>query len=166
MTPVIRITDAMWERLKKWAEPLDDKAEDAICKVLDVAEEYLRVNKQQAIKIINKDIQKRTTYSNKLRKGVKTPQGAYRLPILAAIYELGGSAPMSNVLNIVKEKMKHLFSEVDYQQIPSGVDVRWRNTAMWERSNMVKDELLKDNSPRGIWELSEQGLIEIKKLLK
>jgi hypothetical protein len=40
--PVIRITDATWDRLKRWAVPLDDTPDDAVRKVLDVAEEHLR----------------------------------------------------------------------------------------------------------------------------
>lgn len=39
--PVVRIRDATWDRLKKWAEPLEDSADDAIRRVLDVAEHHL-----------------------------------------------------------------------------------------------------------------------------
>ena len=40
--PVIRITDATWDRLKRWAIPLEDSPDDAIRKVLEAAEEHLR----------------------------------------------------------------------------------------------------------------------------
>ena len=40
--PVIRITDATWDRLKRWAVPLDDSPDDAIRKVLNAAEEHLK----------------------------------------------------------------------------------------------------------------------------
>jgi len=40
--PVIRITDATWGRLKRWAVPLDDSPDDAVRKVLDAAEEHLK----------------------------------------------------------------------------------------------------------------------------
>lgn len=36
--PVIRISDSTWDRLKRWAEPLEDSADDAIRRVLDAAE--------------------------------------------------------------------------------------------------------------------------------
>lgn len=38
---MVRISDATWERLKKWAEPLEDSADDAIRRVLDFAEHHL-----------------------------------------------------------------------------------------------------------------------------
>ena len=34
---------------------------------------------------------------------------------------------------------------------------RWRNTAHWARYELVQDGLLKDDSKRGIWEISEKG---------
>jgi len=40
--PVIRITDTTWDRLKRWAVPLEDSPEDAVRKVLDAAEEHLK----------------------------------------------------------------------------------------------------------------------------
>ncbi len=38
MVPVVRISEESYERLKSWAEPLEDTAEDALRKVLDAAE--------------------------------------------------------------------------------------------------------------------------------
>src|SRR5436190_1788242 len=38
MAPVIRITDETYERLKAWAVPLEDRPEDVIRRVLDVAD--------------------------------------------------------------------------------------------------------------------------------
>lgn len=163
MTPVIRITDATWERLKRWAEPLEDSPEDAVRKVLEAAEEHLKCHQPQETKSTNIISKKRSTYASKLHRGVKTSQPSYRRPILEAIYELGGSASINDVLKRVEEKMKNLFSEVDYQKLPSGIDIRWRNTAMWERFELVKDGLLKSNSPTGIWEISDMGIKEIKK---
>jgi len=152
MMPVIRITDATWDRLKRWAVPLEDAPEDAVRKVLDAAEEHLKCRQTTAI---SRPQKKTTERKGKLPKGLKTPQEAYRRPILEALYELGGSASVADVLRLVEGKMKSLLIEVDYQKIPSG-DTRWRNTAMWERHELVKDGLLKSDSPRGVWELSHK----------
>lgn len=38
--PVIRISEETMERLKAWAKPLEDTAESAFAKVLDVAERH------------------------------------------------------------------------------------------------------------------------------
>jgi hypothetical protein len=154
--PVIRITDATWDRLKRFAVPLEDTPEDAVRRVLDAAEEHLgckpvqKQEKPQAIVKPNDNI-------GKLKKGQKTPQKLYRIPVLQAVNELGGRAPVDEILSLVGEKMKGTLTDVDYQTLPSGVDMRWRNTAMWERYHLVKDGLFKSDSPNGIWEISDVG---------
>ncbi len=161
MMPVIRITDATWDRLKRWAIPLEDTPEDAVRKVLDAAEEHLKYH--QTPSMSHRTETPTQPKGKKLRKGLKTRQQAYRHPILEALYELGGSASVSDVLEVVGKKMKTILNEFDYQKLPSGVDIRWRNTAMWERYNLVKDGLMKSESQDGIWELSNKGAEEIGK---
>ena len=160
MMPVIRITDSTWDRLKRWAIPLEDTPEDAVRKVLDAAEEHLKFHKTTDI---NQPPKKTPERKNKLPRGLKTPEEAYRRPILEALYELGGRAPVADVLRLVEGKMKSILSEVDYQKIPTGA-IRWRNVAMWERHELVKKEgLLKSGSPKGFWELSDKGFEEVKR---
>ncbi|MFC1983035.1 winged helix-turn-helix domain-containing protein, partial [Chloroflexota bacterium] len=147
------------DRLKRWAVPLEDTSEDAVRKVLDAAEERLKYH-QSPSRNHRTEIPTQPK-GKKLRKGQKTPQQAYRLPILEALSELGGRASTRDVLKIIEEKMKPILIDVDYQKLPSGVDIRWRNTAQWERWALVKDGLLKAGSPDGIWELSDKGAEEI-----
>lgn len=163
MMPVIRITDATWDRLKRWAEPLEDSPEDAVRKVLEAAEEHLKYGQPQLKKQENRLNENSPRKSSRLRKGLKTPQQAYRRPILEAIYELGGRGTVDSVLKRVEEKMRGLLGEFDYEGTPLGGYIRWQNTAEWERFALVKEGLLKADSPRGIWELSDKGLAEIKK---
>lgn len=33
----------------------------------------------------------------------------------------------------------------------------WRNAAQWARNSRVNERLLKKDSPRGIWEISDKG---------
>ena len=40
--PVVRIGDTTWEMLKTWATPLEDTADDALLKVLRIADEHRR----------------------------------------------------------------------------------------------------------------------------
>ena len=162
--PVIRITDDTWDRLKRWAIPLEDSTEDAIKKVLDFAEEQQRsIGKTRNEKPNLIREKPHGINPKKLHRGEKTPQYEFRRPILEALYELGGKAHANDVLDIVGEKMKNILKTVDYQMLPSGTDIRWRNTAAWERNNMVHREgLLKANSPAGVWEISDKGIKMLK----
>ena len=86
------------------------------------------------------------------------PEVAYESPIIETLYELGGKGRANEVLVIVEQKMKHLFGEFDYQVLPSGQDFRWRKTANFARNTLVQNGLLKSDSERGTWELTEQGI--------
>jgi len=67
-------------------------------------------------------------------------------------------AEMSKVLDLVERKMRGILNDYDYQPLPSDPNtIRWRNTAQWCRNTMVREGLLKSDSPRGIWEISERG---------
>jgi hypothetical protein len=157
--PVIRITDESWERLKKWAVPLEDSPDDAVRKVLDVAEEHLKCPGQSTLEIDTKVKGVRSFKNGRLQRGVKVGQGEYRRPILEALNRQGGSASVDMVLQYIEEKMKHRFTDVDYELIPSGGSIRWQNTAEWERFALVKEGLLEpsSNSPRGVWILTDKG---------
>ena len=72
--------------------------------------------------------------------------------------ELGGRAPMADVLDRVEQKVRNILNEYDYQPLPSDPrSFRWRNTAQWCRNTLVREGLMKSDSPNGIWEISEAG---------
>lgn len=94
----------------------------------------------------------------KLRKGLRTPEEAYRKPILESLDELGGQAPLGEVLDLVFRKMKGRLNEYDLQPLASDPDnPRWRNAAQWCRSTLVEEGLLRSDSPRGVWAISAEG---------
>ncbi len=94
----------------------------------------------------------------RLPKGRKTPETAYYQPILQALVDLGGSAGLQDVLQRVEVMVKSVLKPVDWEPMPSDPDqVRWRNTAQWARYSLVQQGLMRDDSPCGIWAISEQG---------
>ena len=96
--------------------------------------------------------------AGRLPRGTRTPVGDYYQPILQALNESGGSARVNDVLERVEQLMKGVLREVDYEPLPSNTEMlRWRNTAQWARDAMVREGLLKSNSPRGVWEITEAG---------
>ncbi|MEJ5277491.1 MAG: winged helix-turn-helix domain-containing protein [Thermogemmata sp.] len=100
----------------------------------------------------------RRVTKERLPRGLRTPEHAFRRPILEALVELGGTAPIDKVLERVETKMKDVLNEYDYQPLPSSPStIRWRNTAQWSRQTMVAEGLLKQDSPYGIWEITAAG---------
>ncbi|MBU4501745.1 MAG: hypothetical protein KKA79_04080 [Nanoarchaeota archaeon] len=93
----------------------------------------------------------------RMTKGERTPRPEFRIPILEALIELGGKGKVDEILKKVEIKMKKSLKPVDYEKLPSGIMIRWQNTAQWERLVMVQDNLLRSDSPKGIWEVTEEG---------
>lgn len=142
----------------------------------DVAKELMEIGSQMAaFRTKVKDLQRewhnifafvsppRTRKAGKrvaerLKQGLRTPEDAFRVPILESLVELGGSAPIADVLDRVEAKMRNRLNTYDHSPLPSDpTQTRWRNTAQWARHTMVQEGLLSPNSPRGIWEITETG---------
>ncbi|QUW01187.1 winged helix-turn-helix domain-containing protein [Chloracidobacterium sp. MS 40/45] len=94
----------------------------------------------------------------RLRRGQRTREEAYYRPILEALQALGGSAQVNDVLDHVLETMRNTLRDVDFEPLTSDPDMpRWKNTAQWARNSMVKQGLLRNDSPRGVWQISAAG---------
>jgi len=98
----------------------------------------------------------RSRTSTRARKGSLLPEREYELPILEALTQFGGRAPTSEVVDIVGEKLNGRLTEVDQEPLASG-DLRWRNRAQFVRLALIKRGDMKADSPRGMWEITEQG---------
>jgi restriction system protein len=95
----------------------------------------------------------------RLRRGQRTREEAYYRPILEALQALGGSAQVNEVLDHVLQTMQGTLRDVDFEPLTSDPDMpRWKNTAQWARNAMVKQGLLRNDSLRGVWEISEAGV--------
>lgn len=129
------------------------RVEDFKNKVLKLQEEWNNFSFGKSVTKVS--MKKR---SKKLKKGLRTPECEFRIPILESIVELGGSAKVKDVLKKVEDKMKHKLNEYDYESLPSDPrEKRWAKTAQWCRYMLVTEGLLSFDSPRGIWEITEKG---------
>ncbi len=105
-----------------------------------------------------KTAQKQRQNLGRLKRGMRTREEAYYVPILQVLADLGGSGKVAEVLDRVGKKMKGILKKADYEPLASSPDnLRWRNAAQWARNSMVNDSLLKKDSPRGVWEITPKG---------
>ncbi len=99
----------------------------------------------------------------RLQRGMRTRTEAYYVLILHVLSEMGGSGKVAEVLDRVGKKMKGVLKKPDYEPLVSSPDnLRWRNAAQWARNSMVNEGLLKKDSPRGVWEISNKGKQHLK----
>jgi hypothetical protein len=92
----------------------------------------------------------------RLPHGERTPQREYRMSILKVIIDLGGSGKVQDILNNLEITMHNILKPIDYDKLSSG-EIRYRNTAMFERNAMVKEGLLSADSRHGYWEITDKG---------
>ena len=93
-----------------------------------------------------------------VRRGKRTPEGEYYRPILQALVELGGRSKLNDVLELVYEQMQDVLNDYDRSPVSSdGSTPNWKVNARWARATLVKQGLLRSDSPHGTWEISDEG---------
>lgn len=173
MSPTIRIDEDVFEELKKHAEPFVDTPNTVLRRLLSLGDAgFEPTNGTVELEAADETPaeasarEERATRQRRRRtKPKRAPraktgsilhESAYELPILQIIETHGGRAAAREVLDELGPKLDGQLTEVDRQELASG-DVRWRNRAQFVRLRMVeKGDLVKD-SPRGMWEISDQG---------
>ncbi|MBU2541732.1 MAG: hypothetical protein KJ593_07495 [Candidatus Omnitrophica bacterium] len=103
---------------------------------------------------LNNRGKKKRTHS----RAPKTEGAVLRELIIKALKRLGGSAPGRKVREEIEKMLDGKLLPRDLEWRKATNDYIWQNNTNWERYRMTQDGTLKNNSPRGIWELSEEHL--------
>jgi hypothetical protein len=85
----------------------------------------------------------------------RTDREIYRDLIAAILRDLGGSASTQVLKEEIKKKLAGRFTEADLGYTTAG-ERRWWKNARYTKTDLVKKGLLRNNSPKGVWELSEE----------
>lgn len=133
------------KRLLKWAESFDDTPEDMVRRLLDWAD---------SVKTAAKKTQSKQ--KGRAAPGSILAEGEYWIPILEVLTDAGGSAPANDVIDAVGPKVADRLTPADLAPLDIG-EVRWRNRVRFARLRMRERGLLSDDSPRGIWALTDEG---------
>lgn len=146
MAPTIRIDDQVYAWLQQQARAFEDTPNTVLRRVagIDNALATSPNSKQQVREIIR-------------TKGSKTPQRAYRDPILRVLKKLGGEGSRTRVLQELAAMMAVDFTKTDKEKIKSGA-IRWQKSAEWEVRVMREEGLLRPvaETASGIWALTKK----------
>jgi hypothetical protein len=169
--PNIEIDETVWDLLKQEAEPLVDTPNTVLRRLLGIGgqPQIRRSGHDAAIDrptVPQAAPPKRTRSSSKgkrqRRAGARAPVGSllpeseYERPILSVLGRYGGSAPARDVVERVGSLVADRLTSLDQETQPNGVK-RWESRVQFTRLRMRKARLIEAGSPRGVWELSEQG---------
>jgi len=100
-----------------------------------------------------------STRPARLKRLDRTQERDFRLPILEALDELGGRARAEEVRPIVEREMQGKLRPDDHGILPSNGELRWWNSAKYERKHMLRmrPPLLNPSCSRGWWEITDAG---------
>ena len=146
--PTIRISDKSMERLKKWAEPLEDTPESAFAKVLDAAERSRGVQVPEPPSPADAETASRPYHST----------GSFRRPLLEILHALGGRASAKAVRSAFRDRMAPELLPGDLDRLKAGEERWWKNVRH-QRTMLKKEGYLLADSPYGVWELSDKGMV-------
>lgn len=105
--------------------------------------------------------------SGKQFKGIRTPEDAFRRPILESLVELKGSASWEKILQRMEIRLKKSLNEYDLEAVSTSPKVlRWYNTARWCLNTLSMEGLVKNDAAEGAWAITEKGQGAFKNLMK
>ena len=150
--PYIEVDETTYQRLFGHSIGFDDTADAVLQRLMDQVEAPKGPTQKSAVPTTPAP----PATSRRIRRGERTPQEDFCLPILRVLTDLGGKGSTQHVVDVVGERMSGLFTDADRLALPSG-ELRWRNTARWARKSLVNDGYLDPAAARGTWQLTESG---------
>ena len=138
--PVIRISEALFKEVQKYAEPLVDDFESTLWKLLRLGSSTTKARRR----------------TSSVSRGEMTPVREFWRPTLEALVESGGRAERTEVHKAVEKKMTGRLKQSDLARNRDGT-IKWSKHLDYQRLAMVHEGLLQRNSARGVWEITENG---------
>ncbi|QSZ66149.1 hypothetical protein RJ40_00855 [Methanofollis aquaemaris] len=84
--------------------------------------------------------------------GEITPRNVLKLVLIDVLRDMGGRGGVGEIKDEMIIRIGDQFTDKDKEQHSSGYARWWYNT-QWVRQELVFDGVLRDDSPRGVWEL-------------
>ena len=170
MSPTIRIDSEVLDKLKEHAEPFVDTPNSVLRSILGLApggesgeieDGAPAAQPSRRARVATRGgssrPRRRRSRAPRAKAGTTLPDAEYEVPILEILRDNGGRAPTREVIGALGERLDGRLSDADREPLSSG-EIRWRNRAQFARLNLIEQGDMAKGSPRGVWEISEQGL--------
>jgi hypothetical protein len=152
----IEVDDEVMAKVQAQAEPFVDSPNDALRKVFGLA-----AAKEAICSRLPSD--RPQPVRGRAKVGELLPMAEYRLPLLRALSQLGGSAPAATVRQTAGAMLADKLTAADRAPMSNGEE-RWSNRLGFARLRAIEQGHMRSDSRRGIWELAEAGIEELGRL--
>ena len=95
-----------------------------------------------------------------------TGEVLYQFFILKILIQHGGRAETYRITDTIWRDYKHILSEKDISDYEKSKEPRWKNHIRFARQHLIEVGCLKRGSPRGIWEITEEGKLKYHEWVK
>jgi Mrr N-terminal domain/SeqA protein N-terminal domain len=174
---MIEIDEDLFELLKQHAEPFVDTPSDVLRRLLSYQPGGVQARRLASTDRISPSVDpparrpKTRSQANTRRGDIRRrrapsnallPERAYELPLLEALGTAGGRLPTREAVAAVGERVADQLMPMDYDLMDQG-QKRWESRVQFARLRLVEAGLLKKDSPRGVWEISDAGRERLKR---
>lgn len=156
----IRVDQEVWEALQAAAEPLIDTPNSVLRRKLGLAQR--RDNEPPPRERSSRSRRRGASVNGNRARRPRAPRGSllpeseYELPILEVLGRYGGRVPAREVIDEVGKIIGSRLTELDHEQLQTG-GRRWEKRVQFTRLRLVERGLLAKDSPRGVWEITDDG---------
>jgi hypothetical protein len=140
--------------LKTYATPLEDTADDVVNIALDALEAARRKGLRLARHSTAASLPKKK--SERPKRAERAALKKFQMPLLETLYRLGGKAYSREVRKTIEHVVAPMLGKADYELV-SNPQPRWWNAICSIRNDLIRQGLFRNDSERGIWELSQRG---------
>ena len=151
---MVRISDATWKLMEQFAQPFETPSA-----LIARAVESLAVAKGVEPIVSPQGLAPRARLKS-IRSAARNghlPQSYFRTPLLRTLYELGGTANLNTVKRIMEGELNPVLGTEDRLPLGTG-DPRWWKYTQFNRFELKNEGLLREDSEKGVWELTADGM--------
>lgn len=161
------IDDDIFEALQAKAEPLIDDINTVLRRLLGMSDSSGSTRggsagRRASAARAEKEPRSSGKRGRRRKSGTRAPRGAtlpnleYELPMLTALNNLGGTAAARAVVDRMEQILEGKLQPIDKEKITTGA-IRWKNRTQFVRSKLIAENAMKKDSPRGVWEITDEG---------
>lgn len=157
MSETIEIDGEVLDLLKSEAEAFVDTPNSVLRRLLGLDSDAEAQEIRQSSTKAKEPRRSRRRRRKRVPAGSLLPLLEYAMPILQVLQKHEGRAAKRDVVNEVGQMLDGRLTDLDRENIDSGGE-RWRNRTQFARLRLVHGGYMKEDSPRGVWEISDEGI--------
>lgn len=161
--PRIEVDDEIYDLLKEDAEAFVDSPNSVLRRKLGLEPAPGAPHHVDESEDTQEREQRDGRHRRRSRSRTRAPRGSllpgevYERPILEVLaQQRDGRAPTREVIEQVGSQVGDQLTPRDMEELDSGV-IRWQNRVQFARLRLMHRGLIAQGSPRGIWEITDQG---------